>query len=264
MRARLVALLLLLLLGPLAPAAPAQEPREPLFTGEDALWAGGFLLGAAAMAPLDVHLARAIQDSVPQANRVYRAGERALYYLGFPGGLVVGGGMYAAGRLAGEPGVAEVGLRTTEAILVASAVTGVTKLLVGRARPAASPDHPFDLAPGRGFRGDQFQSFPSGHTAASFAAAAAITTEVGHRAPELKTATGIALYGTAALIGLSRMYRNAHWASDVVIGAAIGSFAGWKVVRYHRTHPDNRIDRALLQRGGPPIVLVWRVGIGNE
>jgi membrane-associated phospholipid phosphatase len=54
------------------------------------------------------------------------------------------------------------------------------------------------------------------------------------------------MYGGAALVGLSRMYNNRHWASDVITGAAIGTFAGTKVVRYHHTHPGNRIDRWLL------------------
>jgi hypothetical protein len=30
------------------------------------------------------------------------------------------------------------------------------------------------------------------------------------------------------------------------MGAAIGTFAGHKVVRYHHSHPDNVIDKFLL------------------
>ena len=60
------------------------------------------------------------------------------------------------------------------------------------------------------------------------------------------------MYGGAALIGVSRMYDNRHWASDVIMGAAIGTFAGTKVVRYHRTHPDNRLDRWLLRASLSP------------
>jgi hypothetical protein len=30
------------------------------------------------------------------------------------------------------------------------------------------------------------------------------------------------------------------------MGAAIGTFAGTKVVRYHHTHPGNALDRWLL------------------
>jgi hypothetical protein len=54
------------------------------------------------------------------------------------------------------------------------------------------------------------------------------------------------MYGGATLIGLSRMYDNHHWASDVVLGAAIGTFAGRKIVRFHHSHPGNDIDRILL------------------
>jgi membrane-associated phospholipid phosphatase len=54
------------------------------------------------------------------------------------------------------------------------------------------------------------------------------------------------MYGGATLVGLSRMYNNAHWASDVVLGAAIGTFSGIKVVRYSHGHSNNVIDRTLL------------------
>ena len=60
------------------------------------------------------------------------------------------------------------------------------------------------------------------------------------------------MYGGAALVGVSRMYNNRHWASDVIIGAAIGTFAGNKVVRYHHTHPGNRIDKWLFNASFSP------------
>jgi membrane-associated phospholipid phosphatase len=61
------------------------------------------------------------------------------------------------------------------------------------------------------------------------------------------------MYGGATLVGLSRMYNNLHWASDVLGGAAIGTLLGLKVVKYHHSHPDNAIDRALLRRNVMPI-----------
>ena len=48
------------------------------------------------------------------------------------------------------------------------------------------------------------------------------------------------------------MYNNRHWASDVIMGAAIGTFAGTKVVRYHLTHPGNRVDKWLLNASYSP------------
>jgi membrane-associated phospholipid phosphatase len=47
------------------------------------------------------------------------------------------------------------------------------------------------------------------------------------------------------------MYNNAHWASDVIVGAAIGSFVGWKVARYSHEHPTNNIDNFFLGRPPP-------------
>lgn len=42
------------------------------------------------------------------------------------------------------------------------------------------------------------------------------------------------------------MYEDKHWASDVVMGAAIGVFAGLKTVRFNHTRTGNRLDRWLL------------------
>jgi membrane-associated phospholipid phosphatase len=44
------------------------------------------------------------------------------------------------------------------------------------------------------------------------------------------------------------MYNNAHWASDVAVGAAIGTFVGWKVTRYAHDHPTNSVDNFFLGR----------------
>jgi membrane-associated phospholipid phosphatase len=55
------------------------------------------------------------------------------------------------------------------------------------------------------------------------------------------------MYGGATLVGLSRMYHNKHWASDVALGAAVGTFSGLKVVRYSHAHPDNKLDRVILK-----------------
>ncbi len=40
-----------------------------------------------------------------------------------------------------------------------------------------------------------------------------------------------AAYGTAALVGYARVYHDAHWTSDVIAGAALGTAVGWRVVK---------------------------------
>jgi membrane-associated phospholipid phosphatase len=234
--------------GALPAFAQEDDPGsdEPLFTAVDAAWAGGFAVGTVLLAPLDIRIAQAVRDSAFQNNLWLARPAAGFRILGFPGSLLVTGGMYAAGRLADRPVLADIGLHSFEAIGVATAVTLVTKSVAGRARPYVDPENPLDFGLGRGWRNDRFQSFPSGHTTAAFAAAAAVTKEIEKRWPDAELLAGTALFGAATLVGASRLYHNVHWASDVAMGAAIGSFAGWKVVRYTHSHPDNRMDRWLL------------------
>jgi membrane-associated phospholipid phosphatase len=83
-----------------------------------------------------------------------------------------------------------------------------------------------------GFHPDNtaYSSFPSGHTTVAFAAATVFAMEY----KDSKFAPILA-YSAASLIGLSRIMQNAHWASDVLVGAALGYLCGRQVVNnYHR------------------------------
>ena len=62
-------------------------------------------------------------------------------------------------------------------------------------------------------------SFPSGHTAASFAAVFALKA-VG--SPLWKPALAVAV-----VIAFSRLYLYVHWPSDVLAGALLGAAVGW-------------------------------------
>lgn len=257
----------LLLAFPLAAQVPdtttmEEKPPAPLFTTRDALFAGGFLAGAAALAPFDRSLDDALQKPALHSRRALNGGATFFRVLGHPGVEILSGSAYAAGLITRRPGLADAGLHTMEAVLLANVITGVGKNLVGRARPSHSPDDPYNVGFGRGFKGDDFRSFPSGHSTTAFAAAAAATSEVGHWAPKYHTPTGLVLYSGATLVALSRMYNQAHWASDVVIGAAIGTFSGWKMVHYNHAHPGNPVDRLLLPSAALPtedggVVLIW-------
>ena len=61
-------------------------------------------------------------------------------------------------------------------------------------------------------------SFPSGHTSIAFSMA----TILGHQYPKWR----ISLYVGAGLVGLSRIYLGRHYASDVLMGAAVGTITG--------------------------------------
>lgn len=247
-----------------APVAD-QSAGGPFFTATDA-WLGlGFAAGVVALAPLDLTLADALQDSTLQVHGVLRDFADGFRLLGFPGTVVIGGSMYAIGRVGGNDRLAAIGLHSTEAVVLSVGIVGTIKGLAGRARPARNPDDPFDMRFARGLtEGSDYRSFPSGHTAAAFAFAAAVTSEMRRHSPEASPWVGAALYTGAALVGVSRMYHNRHWASDVIGGAAIGTFSGLKVVHYHYRNPENRLDRWLLATRILPtpdggLAIVWTV-----
>lgn len=246
-----------LVLNVVAPsfAQTTSAPQRPLFTWRDGVLAGGFVVATFAAKPIDKSAALALQRPERQKRWIFQEGAAIVRTIAVPGAFVIGTSMYAAGRLSHVERLAEVGLHGTEALVVGGVVASILKDTFGRARPYLDTiPNPDNWSLLRGFRGgEQYRSFPSGHTVAAFAAAAAVSAETSRWYPSL-TYFGIGpmLYGGAAAVGLSRMYNNRHWASDVMLGAAIGTFAGNKVVRYHRTHPGNRVDRWLLNASWSP------------
>jgi membrane-associated phospholipid phosphatase len=70
-------------------------------------------------------------------------------------------------------------------------------------------------------------SFPSGHAAATFAAATVLQQHLGYKA-------GVPTYLIASYVAMSRLHENVHFASDVVFGAAVGVIVGRSVTWHGR------------------------------
>ena len=171
---------------------------------------------------------------------------------GGAGAIIISAATYGAGAIAGSRPVAELGLRATEAIIVSGAITGLVKGTLGRQRPYVNINDPDYFVFGKGFSDGACTSMPSGHTTAAFAFASVVTDETHHYWPRQTWWVATLSYGGATMVGLSRIYSNKHWSTDVVAGAMVGTLTGLGVVRWHRRHPNSKLDQWLLPSGVAP------------
>jgi membrane-associated phospholipid phosphatase len=240
-------------LGAQTPVGSARDTSEhevppTLFTVRDAYLAGAFALATVAFFPLDRQIGEELQDPETQTNRFFKNASTGFELIASPGAYVIGGSMYLVGRIGRYDRLTDLGWHGTEAVLLGDGITIILKGALGRARPSLSnASRPGDWRPFRGFGNGNRSSFPSGHTSTAFSAAAAVAAETSRWWPKSTWIVGPILYGGATMVGLSRMYHNRHWASDVALGAAVGTFSGLKVVRFTHAHPTNRIDRIMLR-----------------
>ena len=229
------------------PATDTLIPDTQLFHKSDLWVAGGFALATIALLPADRHLTASFRDEDLLANGTVKKLADAGSFFGGPGPLIIGPSMYVIGRLGHVPKMAQLAVHGTEAVVVGAAVADVIKGVAGRRRPYAVADsNSHDFGFGRGFTNDSAKSFPSGHSTAAFSAAAAVVAETHEWWPKSTWYVAPVMYGGATMVALSRIYNDQHWASDVMMGAAIGTFAGLKTVRFNHTHTGNRIDKLLL------------------
>jgi len=140
-------------------------------------------------------------------------------------------GMYGWARAAKDQRLATNAEVFAEALILDGVVINVMKPLVGRERP----DHSDNL------------SFPSGHTGNAFTFAALMDARYGHQ-------WGIPMFAVAAYTGLTRMQDHAHWASDVVFGATLGTVIGYAVSKHHDNYPYHHVWRQKTQVTLLPIV----------
>lgn len=132
------------------------------------------------------------------------------------------GGLALSGRSAGGGSrvLLEDALVTAEAVSVAMLATQAAKYALGRRRPHAWAD------PATAGERDADLSFWSGHTATTFAAATAAGTVARLRGySSWPWILGLGVAGAAAC-GWLRIAADRHWATDVLVGAAVGSLAG--------------------------------------
>jgi len=144
-------------------------------------------------------------------------------------------GRYIIGPTTDEPKTnkwSELGFDMMRAQILTQAVVQGTKYAVQRDRPTG-----------------ECCSFPSGHAASAFAAAAVLERHLGYRG------SWPAIAG-AMYVGASRLVDNRHFLSDVMFGAAVGTAAGWTVVG-ERGRNDYTVQPVPIEGG--MLIAVTRV-----
>ena len=136
-------------------------------------------------------------------------------------------GVLAVGVASRGRRVTDCGLAMIAAIAIADVGKRIAKRVVRRTRPhVLLEEGRYDVDTGGSDRKPE-QSFPSGHTACTVAAARALSRHF----PETMPAAAAA----SAVIGLSRIAEGKHWPLDVAAGAVLGPVAeGLSAVFYEQ------------------------------
>jgi membrane-associated phospholipid phosphatase len=151
--------------------------------------------------------------------------------------IVLGaGGLFTlTGLITGNKKTEQTGLIILQTWLNAGLIVQAGKMLTGRQRPSfdAGIDRwrgfPASLNRYRGEPVSKYDAFPSGHTIEAWA----LATVIAEQYHDIKIVPVVS-YTLATGVGLSRVTEDAHWLSDVILGAAMGYGIGRFMVREHQ------------------------------
>jgi membrane-associated phospholipid phosphatase len=232
--------------APLAAQRDSADVQKTFFVRRDLVATGVALAATAAVSSADLRIAHWARGAGIQGDTSRRRHVEQMTRLNETPLTLAALATYGVGRLSRSATTADVGLHTLEALVLTTAVSEVVRGTLGRTRPREARESPFVFKPGNGFTAFETRSFPSLHTAAAFATASALVGEIRERRPGAVRYAAPLLYAAATVPGLTRIYLDQHWASDVVAGAFVGTLLGSRVVSYVHSHRHSRLDRALL------------------
>lgn len=133
-----------------------------------------------------------------------------------------------------------------ESVVLTQLFTSWSKGILGRARPYT--DHgPRDFNFFKFGTSEDFKSMPSGHVSSAFALMTVIAKQYEHWYVDVPA------YTFAVAVAFQRMNSRNHWASDTIVGGALGYWVSSMLVQKQRRDPSN----CALQ----PYILGDRLGV---
>jgi len=216
------------------PAAPADSPADSqsgfarqLLRDQKSIWTSPARIKASDarwLVPLSAGTAFLfIKDNQIESEFDHKtslqSASRKVSSVGLYSAWAVPGAFLALGKFKGSERMEDTGKRGFQAALYSEAVMQVMKLITDRARPAEG---------GNGHFWTGGDSFPSGHSMEAWALAKVVSDEYSDK-PLVK----IGMYSFATAVSLSRLTSQRHYASDVLVGSAVGYLIGKFVMRNH-------------------------------
>jgi len=144
--------------------------------------------------------------------------------------------LFAYGALGKNYQAKKTALLGFESYVITGLFTQVLKATVRRQRPHESND-----------------SFPSGHSSSVFSIAAVVATMY----KDTKWVPPV-VYSLASLTAISRLNKQAHWASDIFFGSAIGFFIGKSIAKFHQDKPANLTFVPVVSTEGSSIAILYQ------
>jgi membrane-associated phospholipid phosphatase len=221
------------------------RPHKTFLTRRDLAWTGAAVVGTFALSSFDVRIANWWQQPGTQGGTSRSDLIHSLTTINETPLTIGAVALYGVGRLTHSATVSDVGAHLSEALILTTLVSEAIRSPLGRARPRVSPTDQYNFTFGAGFTKFEDRAFPSLHSAVGFATASVLVGELRERHSPAVWIVAPLLYGAATIPGVTRMYLNQHWASDVVAGAFLGTLIGSRVVAYGHSH-HTKIDRWLL------------------
>jgi len=140
--------------------------------------------------------------------------------------------LYVSGEVSDNNSLRKTALLSLESLLTTGIIVRGFKSLAGRARPwtgeSSHSFHPFSTT-------SRFASFPSGHASSAFAVATVIADQSN------KTYIDILAFSLATLVAISRVHIDKHWASDILVGSAIGYFVAKKISALDKDRDSKKV-----------------------
>ncbi|MGA2298045.1 MAG: phosphatase PAP2 family protein [FCB group bacterium] len=213
------------------------------WTGDDYLKIGLITAGTVAVTFADQPFRNMEQKVTGSKNTILMEGGRWYGELFSPCAFF--GGFAVFSLITGDVWSRKVAYEIGQASLYGGGLVFILKTAIGRARPYTDRG-PGTYRPFLSIFNQEYHSLPGGHSTAATIISTVLSRNV--KPVWLK----ILFYAPAVITMISRAYQDQHWASDNVLGAAIGFYiATWCVDKHEK--PDTKdtgqslMDRIQLQ-----------------